>query len=79
MTMAAAPSLAPAALPAVMLNPSISGCSGFSEASFSRLVSRLGCSSTAKVTVVPVPAVDLEGSDLVLEAAGVDGGHGPLV
>ena len=53
MTMAAAPSLAPAALPAVMLNPSISGCSGFSEASFSRLVSRRGCSSTAKVIVVP--------------------------
>ena len=51
--MAAAPSLAPAALPAVMLNPSISGCSGFSDASFSRLVSRLGCSSTAKVTVDP--------------------------
>src|SRR6266571_1043426 len=47
-TRAAAPSLAPQALPAVMLNPSISGCSGFSEASFSRFVSRRGCSSTEK-------------------------------
>ena len=31
-----------------MLNPSISGCSGLSEASFSGLVSRRGCSSTPK-------------------------------
>ena len=51
--MAAAPSLAPQALPAVMLNPSISGCSGLSDASFSMLVLRRGCSSTANVTVVP--------------------------
>ena len=47
-TSAAAPSLAPQAFPAVMLKPSISGCSTFSLASFSMLVSRRGCSSTAK-------------------------------
>lgn len=45
-TRAAAPSLPPQALPAVMLKPSISGCSGLSAASFSNDVSRRGCSST---------------------------------
>ena len=50
---AAAPSFTPAELPAVMLKPSISGCSGFSDASLVRLEVRLGCSSTAKVNRVP--------------------------
>jgi hypothetical protein len=48
MVSAAAPSLAPQALPAVIEKPSISGCSGLSPASFSRLVSRRGCSSVSK-------------------------------
>ena len=78
-TSAAAPSLAPQALPAVMLKPSISGCSGLSAASFSMLVSRRGCSSTAKVRRVPSRPLDLEREDLVGEAAVVDGGDGPLV
>ena len=47
---AAAASLVPLLLPAVMENPSISGCSTFSDASFSRLVSRRGCSSTLNST-----------------------------
>ena len=68
-TIAAAASLAPHALPAVMRKPSISGCSGFSEASFSMVVSRRGCSSTANECRAGV----LDRDDLVLEAALVDG------
>ena len=52
-TIAAAPSLSPDELPAVMLKPSISGCSGVSAASFSIVLPRRGCSSVAKVTVSP--------------------------
>ena len=52
-TIAAAPSFTPAELPAVMLKPSISGCSGLSDASLSRVELRLGCSSAAKVNRVP--------------------------
>ncbi len=47
-TRTAAASFAPQALPAVILNPSISGWRGFSDASFSSDVSRRGCSSTEK-------------------------------
>ena len=50
---AAAASFMPLALPAVMEKSSISGWSGLSEASFSRVVPRRGCSSVSKVTVVP--------------------------
>ncbi len=46
---AAAASLVPLLFPAVMENPSISGCSTFSDASFSMLVSRRGCSSTTEL------------------------------
>ncbi|AMD55400.1 hypothetical protein ATO49_20135 [Mycolicibacterium fortuitum subsp. fortuitum DSM 46621 = ATCC 6841 = JCM 6387] len=47
MASTAAASFAPHALPAVMENPSISGCSGLSAASFSSVVSRRGCSSVS--------------------------------
>ena len=45
-----------------MLNPSISGWITFSDASFSRVVSRRGCSSTAKVTCVPSRRVTSTGT-----------------
>ncbi len=47
MVSSAAASFAPHALPAVMEKPSISGCGGLSAASFSRVVSRRGCSSVS--------------------------------
>ena len=49
-TSAAAPSLSPDELPAVIVKPSISGCSGLSAASFSIVVSRRGCSSTVETS-----------------------------
>ena len=61
-TSAAPPSLTPDALPAVMLKPGISGWMGLSEASFSRLLVRRGCSSTAKVVVVPSRRVTSSGT-----------------
>ena len=50
---AAAPSLSPAELPAVMEKPSISGWSGGSAAIFSSVLDRRGCSSTAQTRVSP--------------------------
>ena len=61
-TTAAAASLTPEAFPAVMENPSISGCRTFNEASFSMEVPRRGCSSTSKTTADPSLVVTLIGT-----------------
>jgi hypothetical protein len=45
----------PDALPAVIENPGISGCSTGSAASLSSVVSRRGCSSTSNTRVSPFP------------------------
>ena len=58
---AAAASLPPQALPAVIEKPSISGCSGLSDESFSRVVSRRGCSSVSNRPCGGVDRDDLLG------------------
>ncbi len=55
-TTAAAPSFSPAALPAVTVPPSSSGCSRGSAASRSIDVSARGCSSVSKTRVPPLPS-----------------------
>ena len=61
-TIADAASLMPEELPAVMENPSISGCSTFSPASRSMEVFRRGCSSVSKTISVPVAVRTLSGT-----------------
>ena len=51
---------------------SISGCSGLSDAIFSIVVSRRGCSSVSKIFVVPSRNVTSIGDDLFLQPALVD-------
>ena len=58
---AAAASFDPQALPAVMENPSISGCSGGSAATFASDVVALGCSSAVNSTTEPSRRVTLIG------------------
>ena len=52
-TMAAAPSLIPDELPAVTVASGSSGCSTGSDASFSNVVSALGCSSASNIVTLP--------------------------
>jgi hypothetical protein len=64
-----------------MLKPSISGCSGLSEASFSRLLERRGCSED---DVVDLAGVDAGAADRLRdhgggEVKGVGVGQRPLV
>ena len=67
-----APSLSPDELPAVMLKPSISGCSGFSDASFSIVVVAARVLVDLEDLGLAVAALHLEREDLLLEAALVD-------
>src|SRR5690606_22833199 len=61
-TTAAAASLRPEELPAVMLNPGISGWSGLRAASFSAVVPRRGCSSVSNTVREPSGRVTRSGT-----------------